>query len=58
MPSLRPTRRSLLAGAGAAAATGFGARSRPARADAPIKIGLVAALSGQSALSGEGIPVA
>jgi branched-chain amino acid transport system substrate-binding protein len=55
MPSLRPTRRSLLAGAGAAAATGFGARSRPARADAPIKIGLVAALSGQSALSGEGI---
>ena len=56
MTSYRLTRRALLAGAGAAAlATGFGARPRPARAEGPIKIGLVAALSGQSALSGEGI---
>ena len=48
------SRRAVIAGASAVAAT-TGLGLRRAAADEPIKIGLIAALSGQSAKSGEGI---
>ena len=53
--SNRLTRRSVLAGVAGAAAAGLAGSPRIARAEGSLKIGLVAALSGQSALSGEGI---
>jgi branched-chain amino acid transport system substrate-binding protein len=55
MPPFRPTRRTVVAQVGALTAVGFAGWSSRALAEGPIKIGLVAALSGQSALSGEGI---
>jgi branched-chain amino acid transport system substrate-binding protein len=55
MSRYRSTRRTVLAGIAGGTAVGLLAWPRRARAEGPIKIGLVAALSGQSALSGEGI---
>ena len=55
MSAYRSTRRTILAGLAGSTALGLSAWPQRARADGPIKIGLVAALSGQSALSGEGI---